>query len=189
MTTYRKLAAVLFAGSLVLAAWAMMTTTTDRNNRGRNDGGTSHEAPVDRGSVDRGTADRGTVTEAPPPRLRRGRGDRRFGHRCSAGQRREVQHSGRHDRRDDPLTGEPEKKTIAWLECELPTCPYITPGYRGSDRGARLGTQDDPSKSTDPGPAFQQAIDEGVDYIASSGEAVALYQAQPTPPTRQASGS
>ena len=33
-------------------------------------------------------------------------------------------------------------------------------------------------KSTDPGPAFQQAIDEGVDYIASTGLAVAQYQAQ-----------
>ena len=33
-------------------------------------------------------------------------------------------------------------------------------------------------KSTDPGPAFQQAIDAGVDYIASTGLATAQYQAQ-----------
>ena len=34
------------------------------------------------------------------------------------------------------------------------------------------------SKSGDPGPAFQQAIDAGVDFIASSGEAPALYKEQ-----------
>ena len=33
-------------------------------------------------------------------------------------------------------------------------------------------------KSTDPGPAFQQAIDEGVDFIASTGLSIAQFQPQ-----------
>ncbi len=35
-----------------------------------------------------------------------------------------------------------------------------------------------PSESANPAPAFQQAIDAGVDFIASSGEAPALYEEQ-----------
>ena len=35
-----------------------------------------------------------------------------------------------------------------------------------------------PMKSTDPGPAVQQAIDEGVDFIASTGLSIAQYQPQ-----------
>src|SRR5262245_643890 len=31
-----------------------------------------------------------------------------------------------------PLTGVPEKKTIAWLECELESCPYITVGMQAA---------------------------------------------------------
>ena len=34
------------------------------------------------------------------------------------------------------------------------------------------------SESANPGPAFQQAIDAGVDFIASSGEAPSLYEEQ-----------
>jgi hypothetical protein len=34
------------------------------------------------------------------------------------------------------------------------------------------------SESANPGPAFQQAIDAGADYIASSGEARSLYEEQ-----------
>jgi ribose transport system substrate-binding protein len=77
-----------------------------------------------------------------------------------------------------PLTGVPEKKTIAWLECELESCPYITVGMK--DATAALGWElmVISSKSADPGPAFQQAIDAGVDFIASSGEARALYEEQ-----------
>ena len=77
-----------------------------------------------------------------------------------------------------PLTGKPPKKTIAWLECELESCPYITVGMK--DAAAALGwdLKVISSKSGDPGPAFQQAIDLGVDFIASSGEAPALYKEQ-----------
>ena len=77
-----------------------------------------------------------------------------------------------------PLTGKPPKKTIAWLECELESCPYITVGMKDAAQALGWDLKVISSKSGDPGPAFQQAIDAGVDYIASSGESPALYKEQ-----------
>ena len=78
-----------------------------------------------------------------------------------------------------PLTGVPEKQTFAWLECDVPTCAtYITPGIKAATEALGWDLQIIPMKSTEPGPAFQQAIDMGVDYIASTGLATAQYQAQ-----------
>jgi hypothetical protein len=77
-----------------------------------------------------------------------------------------------------PLTGKPEKKTIAWLECELESCPYITVGMKDATAALGWDLKVISSKSGDPGQFFQQAIDAGVDYIASSGEALALYKSQ-----------
>ena len=77
-----------------------------------------------------------------------------------------------------PLTGKPDKKTFAWLECELESCPYITAGMKAATEALGWDLKVISSKSGDPGPAFQQAIDAGVDFIASSGEAPALYKAQ-----------
>jgi len=77
-----------------------------------------------------------------------------------------------------PLTGKPPKKTIAWLECELESCPYETVGMKAATAALGWDLKVISSKSGDPGPAFQQAIDDGVDYIASSGEAPALYKEQ-----------
>ncbi len=78
-----------------------------------------------------------------------------------------------------PLTGVPEKKTFAWLECDVPTCAaYITPGMKDATAALGWDLEIIPMKSTEPGPAFQQAIDMGVDYIASTGLATAQYQPQ-----------
>ena len=77
-----------------------------------------------------------------------------------------------------PLTGKPDKKTFAWLECELESCPYITVGIKEAVAALGWDLKIISSKSGDPGPAFQQAIDAGADFIASSGEAPALYKAQ-----------
>jgi ribose transport system substrate-binding protein len=77
-----------------------------------------------------------------------------------------------------PLTKKPDKKKIAWLECELESCPYLTVGMKAATQALGWDLQVISSKSGDPGPAFQQAIDNGVDFIASSGEAPALYKAQ-----------
>ena len=77
-----------------------------------------------------------------------------------------------------PLTGKPPKKTIAWLECELETCTPITQGFKDATAALGWDLKVISSKSADPGPAMQQAIDAGVDFIASSGESPALYKEQ-----------
>jgi ribose transport system substrate-binding protein len=78
-----------------------------------------------------------------------------------------------------PLTGKPEKKTIAWMECDVPTCAaYETPGFKDATTALGWDLKIIPMKSTDPGPAIQQAIDAKVDYIASSGLSIAQYQPQ-----------
>ena len=77
-----------------------------------------------------------------------------------------------------PLTAVPEKATIAWLECELESCPYITTGMEEATAALGWDLLVIPSESANPAPAMQQAIDAGVDYIASSGEARSLYEEQ-----------
>ena len=185
MTTYRKLAAVLFAGSLVLAACGdddddAPATATARGDR-----------PPTRLRRHRGAA---------APRLRRHRGAERRrlrdrGHgEAPAGTEAPAEDSGmaaaqanvdQYSEPDGtigvtiPLTGVPEPKTIAWLECDVPTCAaYLTPGFQAATEAIGWELEIIPMKSTDPGPAFQQAIDDGVDYIASTGLATAQYQAQ-----------
>ncbi len=78
-----------------------------------------------------------------------------------------------------PLTKKPEKKSIAWLECDVPTCAaYLTPGMKNATTALGWDLKIVPMKSTDPGPAFQQAIDAGVNYIASTGLGIAQYKPQ-----------
>jgi ABC-type sugar transport system substrate-binding protein len=78
-----------------------------------------------------------------------------------------------------PLKGKPEKKTIAWLECDVPTCAaYLTPGFKAATEALGWNLTIIPMKSTEPGPAFQQAIDNKVDFIASTGLSTAQYQPQ-----------
>jgi len=78
-----------------------------------------------------------------------------------------------------PLTGKAPKKTIAWLECDVPTCSaYLTPGFKAATTALGWTLKIIPMKSTEPGPAFQEAIDAKVDYIASTGLGIAQYQPQ-----------
>ncbi len=77
-----------------------------------------------------------------------------------------------------PLTGVPEKKTVAWLECELPSCVQITPGFEAATEALGWDLQVISVKSFDPSAGFQQAIDAGVDYIALTGTPAALVQTQ-----------
>jgi ribose transport system substrate-binding protein len=78
-----------------------------------------------------------------------------------------------------PLTKKPDKKTIAWLECDVPTCAaYLTPGFKAATTALGWELKIIPMKSTDPGPAVQQAIDAGVNYIASTGLGIAQYKPQ-----------
>ncbi|MFT6391115.1 MAG: ribose transport system substrate-binding protein, partial [Ilumatobacter sp.] len=71
----------------------------------------------------------------------------------------------------------PEEKTVAWLECSLPSCIAIGIGF--ADAAEALGWNLEViSFATDAAPAFQQAIDQGVDYVAITGTAPALIQDQ-----------
>jgi Periplasmic binding protein domain len=79
-----------------------------------------------------------------------------------------------------PLSKKPGKHTIAWMECDVPTCKaYETPGFQAATTALGWDLKIVPMKSADPGPGIQQAIDmPGVEYIASSGLATAQYTAQ-----------
>ena len=77
-----------------------------------------------------------------------------------------------------PLDGVPEPHTFGWLECELESCPYITVGVEAATEALGWELVVISSESANPGPAFQQAIDAGVDFIASTGEAPSLYEEQ-----------
>ncbi len=71
----------------------------------------------------------------------------------------------------------PEEKTVAWLECSLPSCAAIGIGF--DEAAAALGWNLEViSWSTDAAAAFQQAIDQGVDYVAITGTPPALIQDQ-----------
>lgn len=76
-----------------------------------------------------------------------------------------------------PLTAKPPAKTVAWLECSLPSCQAIGRGFK--EATALLGWKLEViSWSTDPVAAFQQALDTGVDYVAITGTQPELIQAQ-----------
>ena len=76
-----------------------------------------------------------------------------------------------------PLDSVPEAKTVAWLECSLPSCAAIGVGFK--DATDALGWKlEVVTYSTDAAAAFQQAIDLGVDYVASTGTSEAVLQDQ-----------
>jgi hypothetical protein len=77
-----------------------------------------------------------------------------------------------------PLTKKADKKKIAWLECEVPSCAEITPGFK--DAAAAIGWDLEviSIKSFEPGAGVQQALDAGADYIAITGSPMATYEEQ-----------
>ena len=77
-----------------------------------------------------------------------------------------------------PLTGKPTKKTVAWLECELPSCAQISKGFKNATAALGWDLKVISVKSADPSPGFQQAIDANVNFIALSGTPGAVVQAQ-----------
>ena len=78
-----------------------------------------------------------------------------------------------------PLTAVPEKKTIAWMECDVPTCAaYLTPGFKAATAALGWDLQIFPMTSTDPGPGIQAAIDSAPDFIAMTGVVAAQFQPQ-----------
>ena len=78
-----------------------------------------------------------------------------------------------------PLTAVPEKKTIAWMECDVPTCAaYLTPGFKAATAALGWDLQIFPMTSTDPGPGIQAAIYSAQDFIAMTGVVAAQFQPQ-----------
>ena len=77
-----------------------------------------------------------------------------------------------------PLTSAPEARTVGWLECELPACQEITPGFEAATAALGWELQVITVESFNPGPGMQQAIDAGVDYIAITGSPRAIYEEQ-----------
>lgn len=77
-----------------------------------------------------------------------------------------------------PLDGTPEKKTVGWLECEQPSCAAITPGFEDATAALGWDLVVIPAASGDQGPAIQQALDQGVDFIAHTGSPLATAEEQ-----------
>ena len=76
-----------------------------------------------------------------------------------------------------PLDSVPPTKTVAWLQCSLPSCAAIGVGFKNATDalGWKLEVV---SYDTDAAAAFQQALDLNVDYVASSGTSQAVLQDQ-----------
>ena len=77
-----------------------------------------------------------------------------------------------------PLTGVPEKKVVAWLECEQPSCAAIRPGFEAATEALGWELLTIPAGSFAQGPGVQQAIDAGADYIAHTGSPLATAEAE-----------
>jgi len=171
MRKYFKFAAAVFAGSLVVAACGSDSNSSSTTLA------TGTQAPAATGApagTEAPAATNGAAsTEAPPASS---------GDTGLAAATANVEKYSTPDGAIGvtiPLTGVPAKKTIAWMECDVPTCAaYLTPGFKAATAALGWDLKIIPMKSTDPGPAIQQAIDQKVDYIASTGLATAQYQAQ-----------
>lgn len=67
---------------------------------------------------------------------------------------------------------------FAFLQCELESCTYEATAVKAATKALGWQLINISMKSANPAPAFQQAIDAGAQYIASTGEAPALYKSQ-----------
>lgn len=70
----------------------------------------------------------------------------------------------------------PKGKTVAWLACELPSCETFTPGFEAATGALGWNLKKITYKGTSPGSAVQQAVSEGVDYIAMTGVPPVLFK-------------
>jgi ribose transport system substrate-binding protein len=72
-----------------------------------------------------------------------------------------------------PLTSAPGPKKVAWLECEQPSCAAITPGFVDATNALGWELIVIPADSFAQGPAIQQALNAGANYIAHTGSPLA----------------
>ena len=76
-----------------------------------------------------------------------------------------------------PLTSTPESGVrIAWLACELPSCSFFTSGFEAATAALGWDLEVINFPSATPGQAVQEAIQEGVDFMAITGSPRALYE-------------
>jgi ribose transport system substrate-binding protein len=78
----------------------------------------------------------------------------------------------------DPLPGTPEPKRVAWVNCEVPACQVNNEFFTAAAEALGWDVESITYSFASPGTAFQQAIDSGVDYIATSGVALAQIEEQ-----------
>jgi ABC-type sugar transport system substrate-binding protein len=78
----------------------------------------------------------------------------------------------------EPLPSAPEPKSVAFVNCPVPSCqdnePYLQDALDALGWDLTITTYD----TAAPGSAFQQAIDSGVDYIATSGVPLSAIEEQ-----------
>jgi ribose transport system substrate-binding protein len=176
MIRHRKLASVLVVGAILVAACGSDDSSSDDTSAE----GTSAEAPATDDTAADGTSAETPATDDTAT------GDTSAGDSSGDAPGLAAAQAVVDEFRDpnqpigitEPLTGVPEPKTFAWLECELESCPYITVGVEAATDALGWELLVINSESANPGPAFQQAIDAGADFIASSGESPALYEEQ-----------
>lgn len=78
-----------------------------------------------------------------------------------------------------PLKELPEEgKTVGWLQCSLPACESFKPGIEAAAKKFGWNVETFVYEPGEPGPAAQQAINKGVDFIAITGQPPAIYEQQ-----------
>ena len=71
----------------------------------------------------------------------------------------------------------PEKgKTVAFLQCSLPACQAFVPGFKAATQALGWNLETFSYQSPNAGPALQQAVNAGVDFVASTGVPPALFK-------------
>jgi ABC-type sugar transport system substrate-binding protein len=78
-----------------------------------------------------------------------------------------------------PLTKKPKTGIkFAFLQCEIESCTYEAAAAKAATQALGWHLDLISMQSANPAPAFQQAINAGDNYIASTGESPSLYKAQ-----------
>ena len=72
----------------------------------------------------------------------------------------------------------PKGKTVAWLPCSLPACTLLTPSFQAATKALGWHLKVITLDTSQPGLAFQQAIDENVNYIATVSIPISLVAPQ-----------
>jgi ribose transport system substrate-binding protein len=76
------------------------------------------------------------------------------------------------------LTKVPPKKKVGFVQCADPACAKLATYVKEATGALGWSVVSVNATATDPGSAIQQAIDAGVDYIATTGFPVALFKQQ-----------